>query len=77
MPVMEFYEGFSLHRNARYNKGERAMVTETEAKDIVQQKAGFIVQDSRGYDAEPTETTRKALANPPAHKQMKGAPVAK
>lgn len=77
MPLVEFLEAFSLHRNARYNAGERAMVTEDEACDVVRQHAGFIVQDIRGYDAQPSELTQKALNNPPVHKQIKGAPVAK
>ena len=77
MPVVEFYESFSLHRNARYNKGEHAMVTDAEAKEIMQQKAGFIVQDLHGYDYQPSETTHKAFSAPPSHKQIKGAPVAK
>ena len=76
MPVVEFYEAFRLHRNALYNKGERAMVTDAEAKEIAQQKAGFIVQDIRGYDYQPAGMTR-AFTGPPSHKQIKGAPVAK
>ena len=77
MPIVEFYESFSLHRNARYNKGEQAMVTDAEAKEITQQQSGFIVQDLRGYDYQPSEITYKAFVNPPSHKQIKGAPVAK
>lgn len=74
MPVVQFYESFSLHRAARYNKDEQAMVTDADAKEIVQQKAGFIVQDVRGYDYSPVTT---AMNGPSAHKQIKGAPVAK
>lgn len=77
MPLVEFLDEFSLHRNARYNAGERAMVTDDEARDIVRQHAGFVVQDIRGYDVQPSELTQKALSNPPFHKQIKGAPVAK
>lgn len=71
MPLVEFTESFSLYRQAFYNKGERAMVTDTEAQDICEQHAGFLVQ------SENDSCSAKMVASPPAHKQIKGAPVAK
>lgn len=69
MPVVEFNQPFSLYRNALYNQGERAMVTDAEAAEIVQQQAGVIID-------ERSQAT-KAFSGPPTHKQIKGAPVAK
>lgn len=73
MPLVEFRQPFQIHRGPLFNAGERALVSDAEARAALQQRAGILIQDARGYEYDG----RRALLSPPSHKQVTAPPAKK
>lgn len=64
MPVVEFTDTF-LMRGGQLNRGDRALLSDYEAEQALRARVAVLVEDA------------KAILEPPAHKQIRRAAIAK
>lgn len=73
MPVVEFRETFTMHRGPSFNRGERALLSDEDARAAIRQRSAIRMQNPEGYEYDG----RKALFAAPSHKQIKTPPASK